>query len=340
MSTMSNVTVDPSYIPLVPGSPVFNALYEDYSSSLIGSWFTMLLCGIALAQAYNYFNSYPTDSPRTKLLVWSLTLLNVLHAAFVCVAEYIYLISDSSDRTLSLTIGWAIVVTVEMHVILAVAVLLYFTNMCYQLRKKIQKPLLAILLIVIVLHFGFGTATVVELSRLNSLWDFDSFRNTLTIPMVVTQVIADVAVAMAVCFALPKPSCESFRRSREVIQTLAVYAVSRGILTSLTAIVELIGLTIGSGSLWFAAADYVIAGLYMNSFLASLNSRKRIRQQMAGVVNIESQLPNLLTPKPNGHTVHRGVPSIATREGVQVCVCTLHRARDSIHSYETVRIAA
>lgn len=70
MFTMSNVTVDPSYIPLVPGSPVFDAPYEDYSthnlilalssqiqasdvstgSSLIGSWFTMLLCGIALAQ--------------------------------------------------------------------------------------------------------------------------------------------------------------------------------------------------------------------------------------------------------------------------------------------------
>ncbi|KAI0092191.1 hypothetical protein BDY19DRAFT_586245 [Irpex rosettiformis] len=291
---MSNTTVDPSYIPLpVPGTPIWNTLYEDYSSGLIGSWITILLCGIALAQTYHYFNNYPTDSLRLKMLVWTLMILNVLHATFVCVAEYQYLVSGIGDRTASLTIGWAIVVTVEIHVTLAAAVLLYFTNMCTKMLagKRVQKPLLVILLIIIALHFGFGTATVVELARLNTLWDFESFKNVSTIPMVAFQVAADVSVAASVCYALPRPSRQSFRQSREAIQTLVVYAVSRGILTSFAAIVELVGLTIGSQGLWFAAADYIIAGLYMNSFLASLNSRNRIRQRMAGVVNVDSQLP-------------------------------------------------
>lgn len=36
----------------------------------------------------------------------------------------------------------------------------------------------------------------------------------------------------------------------------------------------------------------IFNAVYINSFLASLNCRNRIRQQMAGIVNVESQLSN------------------------------------------------
>lgn len=44
----------------------------------------------------------------------------------------------------------------------------------------------------------------------------------------------------------------------------------------------------------------VLNAVYINSFLASLNCRNRIRQQMAGIVNVESQLSNSIRVGDNG----------------------------------------
>ena len=113
--TMSASVAEPSYIPSLKIHSIWDALYEGdrmykiycdkranpkpsdlaivSRASLIGSWITVLLCGLALMQvkpthaqpvaviashwpfwqAFNYFNDYPTDTPRLKLLVWVLS---------------------------------------------------------------------------------------------------------------------------------------------------------------------------------------------------------------------------------------------------------------------------
>ena len=81
-------------------------------------------------------------------------------------------------------------------------------------------------------------------------------------------------------------------------------------------------LIFGSRTLWFVAAEYIIAGrksipllfldmamlmsaiVYVNSFLASLNCRNKLRRRMMGVVNVDTQLVSSAHPHAREDPIH------------------------------------
>ena len=122
-------------------------------------------------------------------------------------------------------------------------------------------------------------------------------------------------------------------------------------------------LTIGTQGLWYAAADYIVAGreccpslrlnkpmlttstVYVNSFLASLNSRNKIRRRMAGVVNVDTQLVSSASsssstePSQPSHTDQDSEGSSVAKKtnGVKVNVDTAQQNDDG-NPYDRVNI--
>ncbi|KAI0806235.1 hypothetical protein BC629DRAFT_1590639 [Irpex lacteus] len=207
----------------------------NVGAALIGSWFALLLCGIAIAQGYNYLNNCSDDNIWTVVLVLGTSVLNIFHTSFVCIAEYTYLVTSGNNLMGRLRAGWALVATIGVHIVLAAITLLFYTGICFHLlaEKKLRNPAIAFLLSVIVVHFSLGMATVVKMTK-------------------------------------------------DTIQTLMCFFVSRGILTSIVAIIELLLLILSYHNLWFIASEYIVGGLYANSLLASINARRHLRKRMHG----------------------------------------------------------
>ncbi|KAI0775357.1 hypothetical protein BC629DRAFT_1594996 [Irpex lacteus] len=268
---MSSNYIAPMTPPMPTLSPEFIIIAGR--SGLIGAFVSVFLSGMAILQTYNYFNDYPTDSVHTKVLVWVVTLLNLLHAILACVQTYHYLVGfNGIDLLDQIELHWSTMTAFGLHVAIAIIVLFYFTRISYRLcsDNKTQKPACAFLVAVILAHFA---TTIVDIITAENLTVFTS--------MATTQLSADIFVSLALCLALPT---SGYKRTRSIVQKLVIYTVSRGILTSVAALIELIAVVISSHGLWFVAAELVTPGLYANSFLSSLNTRKHIRSQLAGTI--------------------------------------------------------
>ncbi|KAI0092190.1 hypothetical protein BDY19DRAFT_928776 [Irpex rosettiformis] len=177
-----------------------------------------------------------------------------------------------------------------MHVILGGTVLLYFTHTCFRLLadKKVQKPVVSVLLVIILAHIGFGIAAVVHASKIQSASEVNADRKSNKIPWFTTQVAADISVSVTLCLSLPTPS---YNQSRGVVQTIILYAISRGILTVAAALVQLIQILIDPENLRTLAAEGIIPWVYANSLLAAINSRKQLRRRLGTDVDTPSQPP-------------------------------------------------
>ncbi|KAJ7081201.1 hypothetical protein B0H15DRAFT_953212 [Mycena belliarum] len=75
------------------GSP----LDMTYGAMLIGVLFATFFQGVLSVQAYIYYESFPDDQRRTKFLVAAVWLLDVTHLVLICQSCYHYLITSWGD---------------------------------------------------------------------------------------------------------------------------------------------------------------------------------------------------------------------------------------------------
>ncbi|KAJ3484411.1 hypothetical protein NLI96_g5671 [Meripilus lineatus] len=83
-------------------------------------------------------------------------------------------------------------------------------------------------------------------------------------------------------------------RTQTVIRTLIIYAINTGALTSLSAISCLIAFAASPSTPIFQVFYLILPELYLNSLLATLNARKKLRQHNAGSTSDHLSFP--LTP--------------------------------------------
>ncbi|KAI6103842.1 hypothetical protein EV401DRAFT_2019043, partial [Pisolithus croceorrhizus] len=99
------------------------------------------------------------------------------------------------------------------------------------------------------------------------------------IPATAATALAEILIAVSLCVLL-YDSGSGFASSgtKRLLNTLIIYAVNRCLLNLLVTIAALVEV-IEAQNAWSTALTLIIGSLYANSFLASLNSQKRLRPQ-------------------------------------------------------------
>ncbi|KAG1854859.1 hypothetical protein F4604DRAFT_1932480 [Suillus subluteus] len=87
-----------------------------------------------------------------------------------------------------------------------------------------------------------------------------------------TITFADVVVASSLCYLLATSRTE-FSSTNSLITKLMVYIINTGCLTSICSMVAVITCAIMPSNFIFLAIEFLLAKLYVNSFLALLNAR-------------------------------------------------------------------
>ncbi|KAI6143176.1 hypothetical protein EDD17DRAFT_1660548, partial [Pisolithus thermaeus] len=121
-------------------------------------------------------------------------------------------------------------------------------------------------------------------------------------PALVAFVLADVLIAVSLCTLLYNNGSGSvLPRTKRLLNTLIIYTVNRFLLTLIVTIAQLVAVRTAyyeatmlhlhffqSAShqyIWTVTLDFIVHGLYPNSFLASLNARQYLRTQASGTVS-------------------------------------------------------
>jgi len=112
----------------------------------------------------------------------------------------------------------------------------------------------------------------------------------LTITINALSTTVDVLIATSLVYLL-HTARTGFKKSDTMINKLIVFVVNTGVLTTLCAIAALISLVASPNTLIYASFYFCIGRLYTNSFMATLNARRSITEQIDNVDHMLLSMP-------------------------------------------------
>ncbi|KAJ6561090.1 hypothetical protein DFH09DRAFT_1160425 [Mycena vulgaris] len=278
---------------------------EAYGGSLLCCMVSLPIYGISLLQAYMYYLNYPRDSKWIKTMVALLMIFESAHTWMTCHTVYHYSILSYSNP-LSLIAGeWSVYTAYALGIPICFLIQIYFSRMVYLLTKPKWKLLVVITFGLLVAgQIGLGIYTCIELFR---LWDLPKLQELVypaLVPLYSVRVISDTITAVSLCLVLYEATTQSVFKGK-LFKTMIVYAMNRFILTTVAVTIQTCILIAKPTSIWAMVIEFITVHLYVNSLLATLNSRNNLR----GIPTTSRGIPTATIPDKDDCMPRFRVPS-------------------------------
>ncbi|CCM06435.1 uncharacterized protein FIBRA_08696 [Fibroporia radiculosa] len=259
---------------------------DTFGAELIGTFIAAILFGITILQTFIYVQNHPGDAKWSKIIACVLCSLDAIQLAF------------------------------QFHVI--------YWNLF--LNSSMQSPTVVVWSYKAQLVIGSLCIMFVQTLYAHRIWKLDGllhsdsrFRHVL--PLFVTGFVlagygggsaslyggTDVIIAISMCFLLARSRTGFQTQSDLTIGLLMVFILNTGVLTSVLALLTMITEAVWPRGLVFAAVQYQMTELHINSFLALLNARRFLRRrrkahiqfhQGNGLSSVGASLPCFISYSP------------------------------------------
>ncbi|KAF4622498.1 hypothetical protein D9613_009330 [Agrocybe pediades] len=141
------------------------------------------------------------------------------------------------------------------------------------------RALASLIGILVVAHLGAAVEITILTFTAKTFAKLPQSKYYSAIPLAVTNICVNVLINGSLVYLL-RGHRSGIRRTDNVVKRLIIYAAHRCLLISCLEIVEIIVFSSLTHTLWYLGIDFVMAKLYCNSLLVSLNNR------LGGVTNI------------------------------------------------------
>ncbi|KAJ3484323.1 hypothetical protein NLI96_g5728 [Meripilus lineatus] len=240
----------------------------------IGNIAASVLFGLTSFQTIAYFNRYPNDKNVTKILVMILWVLDFLHFFMITHAFYYYGVTNYMNPTAMGDMIWSLVAHVIVEAFSDVIVRGIFAYRIWKLSEG-NVPLVFTIVIGTVAVFSFA----VRAAQILHWVDFEQI-SSLIYYTLSTAAAADIIMSASLCYFLRRRR-SAFKGTQSLINTLVVYSINSGALTSVCALACVICYAAMPRNFIFQAFYYVLPKLLLNSLLAMMNARPSIRDANA-----------------------------------------------------------
>ncbi|KAH8992983.1 hypothetical protein EDB92DRAFT_1815750 [Lactarius akahatsu] len=237
--------------------------------------------GVTWLQVYSYYNTHSSrDRWPVKSFVRVPMLVDSANLVFGIYLTYDLVVTNFGDyRATNVSSPWSRAPTVTnfcpplfMHmkpVILESFVQHFYAYRIYCLGWR--SPYLPI---AIVLHIAFNTQTVASFRNVYSSFDACGLQSLIT-------VLCDVLITVGMVYTLMSNRTH-VRRTNNVLNLLAIYAVNCGILHLMFAIACVVLFATYPNALIYAASFFIMVRLSLCAFMSILNSRDHLRETLDG----------------------------------------------------------
>ncbi|KAL1940989.1 hypothetical protein VTO73DRAFT_7625 [Trametes versicolor] len=262
-----------------PNLPVLGS--PPYATTLgalgLGGGIGLMLYGVTIHQTYRYYRLYPSDRMIVKVFVFVIFVLEALHTLLWIVVGYHYLIADPFILGSLAKAHWSARLAVTTTACTVTVTECFYIRRVYLIGRKYRwlvTPSVACLLVT----DGFSIAAGISAFRFtHSITDFQNISWMVSVGYGFAGV-GDVVLAGALVFVLHRSRTGS-KRTDSILDTLIIYSLNTGVLTSIFSILSFIFALIIPGNLIYAGLSIVGTKLYANSVLAVLNSRREINNR-------------------------------------------------------------
>jgi hypothetical protein len=243
---------------------------------LVGFAISATAFGMLTIQVFAYYRHFPQDKAAYKALaalIWSLSLVD---QAFIGHGVYFYTITNYLDP-LPLATGkplWSLILQLTLGAVVGAIVKACFTLRVWRFSYR-NWWLTGFLSLLVLAQLGTATVFTVKCFELPNIPRMISLKTLGSFSLGI-GVVTDMSIAASLCFYLLKMR-SSHSTADSMINTLIIYAVNTGLLTSTVSLSTLVLFNVMPTNFVFVCLYFVLSKLYAISFLATLNTRKIIR---------------------------------------------------------------
>ncbi|KAF7303685.1 hypothetical protein MIND_00597900 [Mycena indigotica] len=264
--------------PPVPQLPPLDSTYGVW---LVSLFVETILYGMGILQAWIYFANRPQDSLSIKLTVLIVVVLETLQATFFFRSSYLRFVQNFG--VLTAVLNWVDSVQLLSSYLGAFAVQLFFASRVYRLTQNTRSWFAKIGMYGI-FFFAFisvvaGIAQTAWTNAIGSFLKLDETKAVTTV-QAATSLACDLLITLFLCVFLTSQKGD-IKKTNVMMDRLIYEAINRGTLTALASGINLVLFLALPDTFWFFLGLAPSSKLYMNSMLATLNNRQRIRDQVA-----------------------------------------------------------
>ncbi|KAF7354983.1 hypothetical protein MSAN_01413800 [Mycena sanguinolenta] len=259
-----------------------SAIKELFATTFIGFTVATTLYGVSVLQAYLYFRKYTKDLVALKAMVATLWIFDTLTTIFVAHSLFT-LVFEVLNKSVNTNITWSFTSEKLLVTIITFISQIFYAHTIWKVSKNMITTVF--ISVLAVGAFGLGIYTTVHLFE-NPAPDSISTRGFLIVSGLVQGLAAlnDLVITGAMSWYLHiKRRGSTLPSTDKVVDTLILYAVSRGVLTAVAQIMFLVlNVAVPHHEYWLPF-HMVVGKLYVNSVFATLNVRQSLSQKQTEI---------------------------------------------------------
>jgi hypothetical protein len=247
-------------------------LGDTFGALFIGVVFAAILFGLSNIQAFFYFQTHRgTGISFPKLAVAWLWTLDTLHLFLIVHCICYYLVAHYADISALTEIVWSFKLQMVIDVMIIYGVHLLYFHRIWIVAKGRSRVLPIVVGVIVTLGSGVAIALIWAIYQCHVFSDLIEIE-WATFMSLGTVAFIDFVIASSLCYLLAT-SRTGFSNTDSMITKLMAYIINTGCLTSVCSLTAIITCAVMPHNFIFLGVEFLMAKLYVNSFLALLNAR-------------------------------------------------------------------
>ncbi|KAF8525779.1 hypothetical protein BU17DRAFT_83261 [Hysterangium stoloniferum] len=261
-----------------------------HNTSNLGHELTILLkplkrYGILTLQTFSYYQRYPNDRRYLKAVVGSIWILETFHIILVTYMIYEYLVTGFGDYAALQRNTWSFNMHVGLTTIVACISQIFFVFRCWMLDRSTLNTIVSLFILgIAVIQLAFGMTCTALTFVLKHFSEFQRYTWAVGV-WLGAAALCDILVSAAIVRSLWR-SRTGISRTNSLITRLILWTINTGIITSLWAILDIAAFSGAKDTLIHLFFNVMLAKLYANSLLATLNNRRTSEESSGTSQNI------------------------------------------------------
>ncbi|KDR74729.1 hypothetical protein GALMADRAFT_141076 [Galerina marginata CBS 339.88] len=264
-----------------------NFLASLFGAGQLGVIFNAWMVGLVCAQGYSYYLNFPRDSMVLKILVAWVLVLQIFNLFVQATTMYHYLIVSFGDYNKILEVTWEWSLYLGLIALAACSVQLFYAYRIFRLSEK--QNYLSFGIIVILALAALGLCSAITILGLTADTNFAKLGSAtwLVKAWLCVDGTCDLLIAVFQVYYL---YCQrsGLPRTTRFVNTLILYIISTGLLTSILVLFELISFVVLGFNFAHVFLSYQMGAIHTMSFLANLDARRHMRLRGSEVIMVDS----------------------------------------------------
>ncbi|KAJ7255759.1 hypothetical protein C8J57DRAFT_1655388 [Mycena rebaudengoi] len=257
-------------------------LDDTLGTTEIGGAVCTFLFGIVTLQTFHYYGHFPTDSKLLKSAVALLWILELGHTISTWHVIYSVTVTFYGQPQHIKRPPHSLEMVVAFSALIYFIVQVFFAHRIRQLSGRWTITIICWVLAFLRAGCAFGLLGIMLHTK--GIEELQEKFKSLMVPALSLGASVDVIIAVSICYCLWTMRTSGVNETRRIVDTLVLWTIESGMATGGTSVLTIILFVLRSDLTW-VAFYLILAKLFSNSFLASLNGRQRFRIPKSGVVN-------------------------------------------------------